>query len=236
MTSCATILSGSRARVTIGNDSEKGWVRLSVDGQYYNDVTLPVTIRVYRGYGPTTISGVTEDGKSGSVVIHKKFNPVTLTNIAFGGIIGAGIDLATGAVTKPDKNYYQLPLTKGQYVLAPEHQIAQPTGVVVIEEAEAPLEQTYNPSDSIQWRITSTEDAVVFWRVQSKCKEVESTNWTELGSIPYFNKHPLNIPHLTNENADKVVIHFRAQFGTIDYYRQIKAKNVLVEKEISIEF
>ncbi|MBQ8581632.1 MAG: hypothetical protein IJ478_06070 [Alistipes sp.] len=236
MTSCATIFCGPSARVTIGNDSEKGWVRLSVDGQYYNDVTLPATIRVYRGYGPTTVSGVTEDGRSGSVVIHKKFNPVTLTNIAFGGIIGAGVDLATGAVTKPDKDYYQLPLTKGQYVLAPEHQIAQPTGVVVIEEAQAPLEQTHNPSDSIQWRITSKPEAVVYWRVDSKCEEVESTNWMQLGSTPYINEHPLYTPNLNYSNADKVKIRFRASSEAVESYKTVKARQVIEEKKIVIDF
>lgn len=236
MTSCATIFCGSSARVTIGNDSEKGWVRLSVDGQYYNDVTLPVTIRVYRGYGPTTVSGVTEDGRSGSVVIHKKFNPVTLTNIALGGIIGAGIDLATGAVTKPDKNYYQLPLTKGQYVLAPEHQIAPPHGVVVIEKVQAPLERTYNPSDSIQWKITCKPGAIVYWRVESKCEEVESTNWMQLGPTPYINEHPLYIPNLNYSNADKVKISFFASLESTELYKTIEAIQVIEEKKIVIDF
>lgn len=236
MTSCATIFCGPTARVTIGNDSEKGWVRLSVDGQFYNDVTLPVTIRVYRGYRPTTVSGVTEDGKSGTVVIHKKFNPVTLTNIALGGIIGAGIDLATGAVTKPDMNYYQLPLTKGQYVLAPEHQIAPPPSVVVIEKAQAPLERTYNPSDSIQWKITCKPEAIVYWRVESKCEEVESTNWMQLGPTPYINEHPLYIPNLNYSNADKVKIRFFASLESTELYKTIKAIQVIEEKKIVIDF
>lgn len=103
-TSCATILSGTRATIVLSSPDARN-VNLIVDDTQYGTVTLPVQIEVRRGFNATHIIAQTED-REGYTTVHKTFNPVSLLNILLGGVPGAVIDCATGAVTKPEMDNY----------------------------------------------------------------------------------------------------------------------------------
>lgn len=104
LTSCATILNGSRANVTIMcPDAERA--NLTVDDIYYRDVQFPITVSVKRGFSPSVIR-VSDGERIGSTYVNKTFNETTLWNILLGGIPGFAIDAATGSITKPEMDSY----------------------------------------------------------------------------------------------------------------------------------
>ena len=104
--SCATIFCGSRANVTLDSDIEER-ATLTIDGVKHGKVTFPCTIRVKRGFNDTVVKAEAPSYRTETVVIYKQFNLVSLLNL-FGGLLGWGIDAATGAITKPDQKYYQI--------------------------------------------------------------------------------------------------------------------------------
>lgn len=112
MTSCATIISGSKSKITLDSEVE-GSATLVVEGRRYHDVVFPCKVKISRGFHETAIR-VTVDGYTPEVVVVKKeFNPVALLNLAepFGWII----DVATGAVTRPRNDYYWLEFVPKNY-------------------------------------------------------------------------------------------------------------------------
>ena len=113
LTSCATILNGSRANVTvICPDTDRA--NVTVDDMYYRDVQLPFTVSVKRGFSPSVIR-VSDGDRIGTMYVNKTFNETTLWNILIGGIPGFAIDAATGAITKPEMDSYIIYLDYNNY-------------------------------------------------------------------------------------------------------------------------
>ena len=89
LTSCATIFSGSKAKVTVDNDRPvTSPVTLTVDGKNYYNVEFPTKIRIRRGFKPTEITAAAEGYDTATATVHKKFNGTSLWNIIGGGIPG----------------------------------------------------------------------------------------------------------------------------------------------------
>ena len=110
-TSCASIFCGSKAKVTFDSNVKEG-VSLTIDGIKHHDVTFPFTTKVKRGFDDTIIKAEAKGHKTETVVIDKKFNPVAIINLC--EILGWAIDAATGAITKPAQNYYELEFKKAE--------------------------------------------------------------------------------------------------------------------------
>ena len=108
-TSCASIFCGSKAKVTFDCNVKEG-VSLTIDGIKYNDVVFPFTTKVKRGFDDTIVRAEAMSYKTETIVIDKKFNPVSIINLC--DVLGWGIDAATGAITKPDNSYYQIEMKK----------------------------------------------------------------------------------------------------------------------------
>ncbi len=108
--SCATIFTGSKKRISIDANVEKADY-VSIDGKKYNNVTFPFDVKVKKGFSETIITAESDGYKKSSVVVDKKFNPVAVLN--FFGLIGWGVDAATGAMMKPEYNNYELEFEKG---------------------------------------------------------------------------------------------------------------------------
>lgn len=108
-TSCASIFCGSKAKVTFESNIQAP-VTLTIDGRKYNDVTFPYTTKIARGFDETIVKAEAESYKTETLVIDKKFNPVSIINLT--DILGWGIDAATGAMMKPEYKFYQIEFKK----------------------------------------------------------------------------------------------------------------------------
>jgi hypothetical protein len=62
---------------------------------YY--VTTPGTVTVNRAYEPLSVKCQKENYKPGIASVPSATKPMAFGNIIFGGIIGAGVDMASGA-------------------------------------------------------------------------------------------------------------------------------------------
>ena len=110
--SCATIISGSKKRVTFDSDM-KGSAKMIVDGRRYHDMTFPCKVNIKRGFSDTVVRVEAEGYEPQTIYIDKTLNPWAILNLA--DIVGWVIDAATGAVTQPDSDYYWIdmkPATK----------------------------------------------------------------------------------------------------------------------------
>ena len=103
--SCASIFCGSKAQVTFDCNVKQN-VTLTIDGIKHHDVSFPYTTKVARGFDDTIVKAEAEEYKTETVVIDKKFNPVSIINLC--DVLGWGIDAATGAITKPEQKFYQV--------------------------------------------------------------------------------------------------------------------------------
>ena len=108
-TSCASIFCGTKAKVTFDCNVKEG-VALTIDGIKHHNVNFPFTTKVKRGFDDTIVKAEAESYQTETIVIDKKFNPVAIINLC--EVLGWAIDAATGAITKPDSNYYQIELKK----------------------------------------------------------------------------------------------------------------------------
>ncbi len=109
LTSCATIFSGSKSRVTLYSNIEKA-DKLSIDGLHYSNITFPYVTKVKRGFTPTLVRAEQEGYTPLVLEIDKSFNPVAILNLT--DILGWGIDAATGAMMKPEYKGYDLNFEK----------------------------------------------------------------------------------------------------------------------------
>lgn len=103
--SCSTIFCGTKKKITLQSNVEKAEY-IEVDGRRYDSVTFPYVVKVDRGFNASVIKGVTEDNKTATVYVDKKFNAVSIINLI--DVLGWGIDAATGAIMKPEFKGYTL--------------------------------------------------------------------------------------------------------------------------------
>lgn len=108
--SCATIFTGSKAKVIFDSEQVKENVDITVDGYKYKHVTLPYTVKVKKGFNESIIKAEAEGYRPYVLIIDKIFNPVSILNLT--DIIGWGIDAATGAMMRPEYKYYDLEFKK----------------------------------------------------------------------------------------------------------------------------
>ena len=105
-TSCATIFCGTRAKITIDSTTPVEKANLTVDGNKYRNITFPYTVKVRRGFDYSDVKAEAEGYEPVYFQVYKSFNPVSVINLC--DILGWGIDAATGAITKPEKKYYEI--------------------------------------------------------------------------------------------------------------------------------
>lgn len=72
--------------------------------------TTPCTAEIPRSLGKQMVTFEKEGFNSKEIKLTKTFNPVTLVNILLGGVIGLGIDTATGSITKYSPKEYKAEL------------------------------------------------------------------------------------------------------------------------------
>ena len=108
LTSCASIFCGSKAKVTLESNIQET-ATVTIDGQKHHNVTFPYTTKVRRGFDETVVKVEVPSYNTETLIINKNFNAVSVINLF--DILGWGIDAATGAITKPERKWYQIEMT-----------------------------------------------------------------------------------------------------------------------------
>lgn len=238
-TSCASIWSGTRAKVTVKNDEVLTPVNLMYDGKMERNVFLPYDIKVRRGFKATTIQASTKGYDDVSVDVPKTFNGTTLWNIALGGLPGLGIDAATGAMMKPASKEIFLPFkANGQNepmeTYVPTNDNALQERVTREKPGQTSLEKTI-----IRCLFESDpQGARIMWRVISSVPdEVKNTNELYLGTTPYEETRSFNIIGLTESNAQDVQIEIKLKRkGFLDQTKRFNVRQAIDQQEISCFF
>ncbi len=221
-TSCATIFSGSKAKVTVSTSNGMP-AQANVDGTSFY-INGPTQIKVKRGFSASTIKAENTTHQ-GTVQINKKFNATTLWNIVLGAIPGFAVDAATGAMMKPEQN---------SYVIFMQPKLAQEEPTKQVEGRG----NTVLENSVVRWEIQSRPlGADVFWRVVSKTPDVKSTNNKYLTTTPYEATKTLDIKGLTYETSGDVRIILRCEKeGYFSQEKEFDVRMVLDQEEISAFF
>lgn len=235
--SCATILSGTKAEVTV-TCPQASWANLTVDGESHKNMVFPAKVKVKRGFKPSIIEAENPDWE-GSVTVEKKFNAVSLGNILLGGIPGFIVDAADGAMMKPEKSEYTIWMDSKKKsesnkndIIVEQQPKDEPTNKVEGLGTTA-LENTI-----IRWDIQSRpQGADVEWRVVSKTPDVKNTNNRYLQTTPWEATKSLDIKGLTYQNSSNVRIILRcSKDGYMTQEKEFDVRMVLDQEEISAFF
>lgn len=234
LASCASILSGSKAKVTVRNDIAKP-VTLMYDNKVEHNVFLPHQIKLKRGFKASTITATADGYEDSQVVVKKKYNMTSLLNILLGGIPGLAIDAATGAMMKPESKDIYIPMKPKDYTIEPmfEKPATQQT-VTRDNGGRTSLDRTI-----IRWYFDSDpQGARIFWRVISNVPdEVKNTNELWLGSTPFEETRAFNVQGLTYENSQNVQIEIKVKRkGYIDQNKRFNVRQAIDQQEISSFF
>ena len=226
--SCATILSGTKAKVQVSSPDAPS-ASVKVDGGTSSYVSFPATVQVPCGSSPSVIEAETET-KQGAVVVNKKFNSTSLLNILIGGIPGFIVDFATGAIKKPEYSSYTINMKDK---VASKKQEAAPA------PKPTPIADDAIISTIVRWYIDSEpRGSRIFWRVVSGVpNEVKNTNELYLGATPFEETRAFDIIGLTYENSRNVQIEIKiTKQGYMDQVKRFNVRQALDQREISSFF
>ena len=201
-------------------------VVLKIDEKEYHNIYLPAKVRVKRGLKSTTITAKAQGYSDGKIVVNKKFNPVSMLNLI--NPVAWCIDLATGAITKPDSKYYTMNMQQKNYVEKPQEIVSRK------KQDATSLEKTI-----IRWYFESQpQGARIFWRVISSVpEEVKNTNENWLGNTPFEETRSFNILGLTYDNANDVQIEIKVRRqGYLDQTKRFNVRQAIDQQEISAFF
>ena len=185
LSSCATLFCGSRAKVTLTSNDISEPVNITADGRSHRNVYLPTNIRVKRGYKPSHIDIEADGYEPQSIVVDKCFNPISILNVT--NLLAWGIDAATGAITKPYENTYNVSMKRIlkdlPNIQTPYNYVEDPT--IIAGEAQNRVSRdnagrTALERTIIRWFFDSDpQGARIFYRVISSIpSEVKNTNET----------------------------------------------------------
>jgi hypothetical protein len=139
LTGCASIVSGTSQVVSVETLHSSGAVagatcKLQNDkGVYY--VTTPGTVTVHRAYGDMNVKCEKPGFEAGLANVKSSTKGMMAGNILFGGVIGAGVDAASGAaydypalfqVMMGQQQTIQTPVQGATQAAAPAQAAAQP--------------------------------------------------------------------------------------------------------------
>lgn len=99
---CASIVSGHNQSISVETRSPQGQAVMSANCRLSNNkgtwfVTSPGSVSVRRSYEDMLINCEKENQEPGLASVKSSTKAMAFGNIIFGGVIGAGVDVATGA-------------------------------------------------------------------------------------------------------------------------------------------
>jgi len=104
LSGCATVMEGSDQGLNINTTGceESGIIICSVrNTKGASTITAPASVSVEKARGPMTVSCESKDKSAkGSIIVESNYEAMNAGNILIGGIIGYGVDAATGAMWK----------------------------------------------------------------------------------------------------------------------------------------
>ena len=104
MTSCATIFTGTKDRITFTSDPSGATI--FIDG--IEQGVTPLTMKVKRNINDTDVEFKLDGYETRLITLSKEFNLVSIINL--GNLFGWDIDAVSGAVMKYDRNSYDITL------------------------------------------------------------------------------------------------------------------------------
>lgn len=113
LSGCASIVKGSTASIAIASPPVTGATCTLSSGQGSWSVMTPGAVSVERSKEDIQIRCVKDGYQDGIAVIPSNFEGWTVGNLIFGGIIGVGVDAATGAMNDYP-NSFQVPMLKAE--------------------------------------------------------------------------------------------------------------------------
>ncbi len=98
---CATIVSGTNQSLSV-ETRHKGNAVAGASCKLINDkgtwfLVTPGSVTVHRAYGDLAVNCEHEKLPPGSMLVKSSTKPMAFGNILFGGLIGVGVDVATGS-------------------------------------------------------------------------------------------------------------------------------------------
>lgn len=98
LSGCASIVDGSHQVVSVITPDVKGakCTMINNKGTFYVSDT-PGTVTVHRSYDPLHVDCTKDGYQDGILVVESKTKGMAFGNIIAGGVIGAGVDMATGS-------------------------------------------------------------------------------------------------------------------------------------------
>ncbi|WP_259015439.1 PEGA domain-containing protein [Emticicia fluvialis] len=106
MTSCATIFTGTKDRITFNSTPSGATI-------YKDGIELcktPCTVNVKRSLNDTDVEYKLDGYETRLITLDKEFNVVSVLNL--GNLLGWGIDALSGSVLKYDRKVYDITLSK----------------------------------------------------------------------------------------------------------------------------
>jgi uncharacterized protein YceK len=99
---CASIVSGHNQSISVETRSKQGQAIMSANCKLSNNkgswfVTSPGSVTVSRSFEDLLVNCEKENQEPGLASVKSSTKAMAFGNIIFGGVIGAGVDVATGA-------------------------------------------------------------------------------------------------------------------------------------------
>lgn len=136
---CASIVSGHNQSLSVQTRSKTGTQVAGANCKLSNDkgvwfLTTPGTTTVHRSMRDITLLCEKEGFEAGLLSSKSSTKPMAFGNILFGGVIGAGVDIATGAAY----DYPELIVVEMGQVLEPAAQFEQSSKTVLVPAPATP--------------------------------------------------------------------------------------------------
>jgi hypothetical protein len=110
LSACASIIKGSTASIGVTSPPVTGAICTLSSSQGSWQITTPGSVTVERSKSDIQITCKKDGYQEAYAIIPSNFEGWTVGNLIFGGIVGVGVDAATGAMNDYP-NAFQVPMT-----------------------------------------------------------------------------------------------------------------------------
>lgn len=156
LSGCASIIKGTSQSIAIATPPTTGATCILSSGQGNWSVVSPGAVTVEKSKEDIQVHCSKYGFQDGAGVIPSNFEGWTAGNLLIGGIIGVGVDAATGAINEYPHSYQvpMMPLAAAQLPAPPQYTLPADAAQIVSSNAPA----TQNPYMSLsQYQASNTK-------------------------------------------------------------------------------